>query len=169
MSSDRAGDNLVRAANEALNTDVNAPAVEFAKHWYSFGNLKSVADRVAGLLKQTGAEPNAPIAFAPRNRPSAVATLLGLIADRRSVQMLYAYQSGSALARNFARLDASAPSRLASVLRSLVPGQVAATCRLPLRARLTRRVWRGTARSADCRRKPILISSGRLISAASAL
>lgn len=107
MVSERPGDNLVRAAKDALGTDPAGHAVEFGGHWYTFADLKAVADRLGELLDACGAEPHAPVAFAPRNRPSAVAALLGLIIARRNVQMLYAYQSGASLARNFARLDSA--------------------------------------------------------------
>jgi len=105
MVTGRPGDNLVKAAREALETDPTGRAVEFGGRWHSFSELKEVADKLDELLLASGAERHAPVAFAPRNRPSAIAALLGLIIGRRNVQMLYAYQSGASLARNFARLD----------------------------------------------------------------
>lgn len=107
MGTARPDDNLVRTANEALGTDPSSRAVEFGGRWCSFGDLKAVADRLHELLHASGAPPHASVAFAPRNRPSAVAALLGLISGRRNVQMLYAYQSGASMARNFARLQSS--------------------------------------------------------------
>lgn len=105
MESAGAGDSLVKAARKALETDPEGRAVEFGGRWYSFGELKAAADQLLERLEQSGAPRHASVAFAPRNRPSAVATLLGLIIGRRNVQMLYAYQSGASLARNFARLQ----------------------------------------------------------------
>jgi long-chain acyl-CoA synthetase len=40
----------------------------------------------------------------PRNRPSAIGALLGLIAKGRSIRMLYAFQSAAALARDVERI-----------------------------------------------------------------
>jgi long-chain acyl-CoA synthetase len=105
MDTAGAGDNLVKSAREALAA--NGRAVEFGGRWYDFPELKAVADELLERLEETGAPAHASVAFAPRNRPSAVAALLGLIAGRRNVQMLYAYQSGAAMARNFERLDSS--------------------------------------------------------------
>jgi len=107
MDTAGAGDNLVRTAREALENDPAGRAVEFGGRWYTFAELKAVADHLLEQLEESGAEPHASVAFAPRNRPSAVASLLGLIVGRRNVQMLYAYQSGASLARNFERLQSS--------------------------------------------------------------
>ena len=118
MTTQRPGDNLVQTAVNALASDPEGRAVEFDRHWYTFGDLKSLADRLAELLRFSGAEPHANIAFAPRNRPSAIAALLGLIADRRNVQMLYAYQSGPSLAKQLARLS---PSVLIAAAEEFTP------------------------------------------------
>ncbi|MCX7864824.1 MAG: fatty acid--CoA ligase family protein [Novosphingobium sp.] len=107
MAEPKAGESLAKAAREALEGDPAGHAIEFGGRWFSFGELKAVADRLCERLRQAGAEPHASIALAPRNRPSAVAALLGLISARRNIQMLYAHQSAASLARNFARLQSS--------------------------------------------------------------
>jgi len=51
---------------------------------------------------------SSPIAFVARNCPATIAALLGLIAAGRSIQMVYAFQSPTALARDIEKLGASA-------------------------------------------------------------
>ena len=41
----------------------------------------------------------------PRNRPSAVAAFLGMLAGARTVRMVYAFQSAAGIARDLARLE----------------------------------------------------------------
>ncbi len=87
---------LVRAASQ--------PAIEFEGRWFSWGELRQVADRLGALIEASGARSRTPVAFVPRNRPSAIAVLLGLIAQRRTVRMIYAFQSATALARDVERV-----------------------------------------------------------------
>jgi long-chain acyl-CoA synthetase len=88
----------------ALARDAALPAIEFERRWFTWGEIREVADRVNALLEASGVDVRTPIAFVPRNRPSAIATLLGLIAAGRSIRMLYAFQSATALARDVARI-----------------------------------------------------------------
>lgn len=91
----------------ALAGPADQPAIEFAKRWYRWGELRHIADRLDALIEATGAPPDARIAFVPRNHPSAIAALLGLLAKRRSVRMIYAFQSSAALARDIERVGPS--------------------------------------------------------------
>jgi acyl-coenzyme A synthetase/AMP-(fatty) acid ligase len=88
----------------ALAREPSRQAIEFEKRWITWGDLRQVAGRLGALLDASGAESCAPVAFVPRNRPSAIAALLGLIAKGRSIRMLYAFQSPTALARDIERL-----------------------------------------------------------------
>lgn len=90
---------LEQLAADALARDSERQAIEFEGRWYSWGQLRHVADQVARLLEESGVHPQAAVTFVPRNRPSALATLLALIAQGRSVRMLYAFQSAASLAR----------------------------------------------------------------------
>jgi len=88
----------------ALEREAPQPAIEFEGRWLHWGEVRRVADRLRALIDACGAGPNSPVAFAPRNRPSAIAALLGLIAANRTIQMIYAFQSGAAIARDIDRL-----------------------------------------------------------------
>lgn len=89
---------------QALQRPSAQPAIEFQGEWRNWGEMRGVAERVAALIDASGTAPDAPIAFVARNRPSAVAALLGLIARGRTVRMLYAFQAGVALARDVERM-----------------------------------------------------------------
>ena len=89
----------------ALARDSDRQAVEFEGHWYDWGQMRHVAERVHALLEGSGAGPNAPVIFVPRNRPSALATLLALMAQGRTIRMIYAFQSPLGIARDIARLQ----------------------------------------------------------------
>jgi acyl-coenzyme A synthetase/AMP-(fatty) acid ligase len=93
--------------SSALSRQASLPAIEFERRWFNWGELRHVADRVGALIEDSGAAQQAPVAFVPRNRPSAIAALLGLIARRRTVRMIYAFQSPAALARDIGKLGAS--------------------------------------------------------------
>lgn len=95
---------IQKLSERALAREPSRPAIEFEKRWITWGNLRQVADRLSALLDASGVESHAPVAFVPRNRPSAIAALLGLIAKGRSIRMLYAFQSATALARDVERL-----------------------------------------------------------------
>jgi long-chain acyl-CoA synthetase len=89
---------LQQLTERALARDSSRQAIEFDRRWFTWGDLRSVADRVGELLDASGADPLAPVAFVPRNRPSAIAAMLGLIAKGRSIRM------AAALARDVERL-----------------------------------------------------------------
>lgn len=99
---------LDRLARAALDGDPESPAIEFEGRWHSWGDLAAVANTVIDLLAQAGLDPRAPVGFVPRNRPSAVAAELGLIAARRTIRMIYAFQSPAGIARDVARLPLGA-------------------------------------------------------------
>ena len=96
---------LQTLAAQALDRPPATPAVEFRGEWRNWGEMRGVADRLAALINASGATPQAPIAFVARNRPSAIAALLGLIAHGRTVRMLYAFQASVALARDVERMQ----------------------------------------------------------------
>jgi len=100
----RTPDSLDVLCARALARDASLPAIEFQGRWIRWGEMRRVADLLASLLAASGAGRRAPVALVARNRPSAIAALLGLIAMRRTVRMVYSYQSAAALARNVGQL-----------------------------------------------------------------
>lgn len=96
---------LVRAA---LDRDPALPAVEFGERWFTWGELNATAAVIDAALAEGGIAAGAPVAFVARNRPDALAALLALLAAGRTVRMVYPFQSGAAIARTLARLEAAA-------------------------------------------------------------
>lgn len=95
---------LEEMAARAFDRDPARPAIEFKKRWYTWGEMRRVAERINALIDASGADPKAPVAFVPRNRPSAAATLIGLIARGRNIRMIYAFQAPAGIARDIERL-----------------------------------------------------------------
>jgi long-chain acyl-CoA synthetase len=89
---------------QALARDPPQPVIEFEKHWITWGEMRHVADRLNAQIEAGGLGPRVPVAFVPRNRPSAIAALLGLLSQGRSVQMIYTFQSSAALVHDVERL-----------------------------------------------------------------
>lgn len=94
-------------ARAAFERDPYLPIIEFDKRWYTWGELRHVADRLRASIEASGAEPSATVAFTPRNHPAALAALLGLIADGRTIKMIYAFQSAAGITRDLKRLKPS--------------------------------------------------------------
>jgi long-chain acyl-CoA synthetase len=99
---------LQQMSAEALSRDAARPAIEFEGHWHNWGEIKQVANAVRELLAASGIAAGAPVAFIPRNRPNAFAALLGLIADGRTISMIYAFQSAAGMAWDVIRLKPAA-------------------------------------------------------------
>jgi long-chain acyl-CoA synthetase len=95
---------LQALAAAALMRPATQPAIEFEGRWFTWGELRQLAERVGGLLEGAGAGPCPTVAFVSRNRPSAVAALLAALTRGCTVRMLYAFQSPTALAHELQRL-----------------------------------------------------------------
>ncbi len=99
---------LPELATKALQGDPAERAVQFDGRWYSWGELRQVADGMNRLLNESGIGGDGPVCFVPRNHPSSLAALLGLIAQARNIRMIYAFQSPAGMARDVARLAPAA-------------------------------------------------------------
>lgn len=95
---------LAERCARALALPASQPAIEFNKQWIAWGEIRHVADRLGASIDASGSPARAPIAFVPRNRPSAIAALLALLARGEHVRMIYAFQSPAAIARDLTRL-----------------------------------------------------------------
>jgi long-chain acyl-CoA synthetase len=92
----------------ALARPADTPAIEFEGQWHDWGWIAARAGEVQAALKESGVGDAAPVVFVPRNRPSAVAALLALLAKGRTVRMIYAFQSPEAIARQIVGLEPAA-------------------------------------------------------------
>lgn len=114
---------LEELARRALARDPSEEVIEYEGRWYSWGELRRVADAIGAAIRASGAGPREAVGFIPRNRPSAIAALLGLIAEGRTIQMIYAFQSPAAIAQNIERLKPAiviaAPSELSDEVEAL--------------------------------------------------
>lgn len=100
----QSGSGLEQLCAQALARPAAQPAIEFEKRWIVWGDVRHVAERIDALIDASGSPASGPVAFVPRNRPSAVAALLGLLARSSHVRMIYAFQSQTAIARDIERL-----------------------------------------------------------------
>ena len=66
--------------------------------------MRTVADGLDAALGAAGVEPGQPVGVIARNRPAFAAALLSLIATRRSIVMIYAFQSPEAMADDIRKL-----------------------------------------------------------------
>lgn len=72
--------------------------------WFTWGWMRAIADAVDASLREAGISEDAPVGIIPHNRPEFAAALLGLLAARRNIVMIYAYQSQQAKALRIAEL-----------------------------------------------------------------
>lgn len=107
---------------QALARDPSLPAFEFAHRWHSWGETRSVAEQVVTLLGARGASPDAPVLFAPRTRPAAIAALLGMVGAGLAVRMAYAFQSA---ARLLGEVDTRRPATLVACEDDFSPELIA--------------------------------------------
>ncbi len=89
---------LQQRAAEAFERD--SAAIEYQGRWHDWAELAVLARTLWNALDACGIDPEAPVAFAPRNRPSSVAALLALLATGRTIRMVYAFQSSAGIARD---------------------------------------------------------------------
>ena len=92
----------------ALAREASQPSIDFEGRWVTWGEMRHVADRIGSFLDASGVQPAAPVALVGRNRPSAVAALLGLIGRGHTIRMVHPFQSPAAMARNVERLSPAA-------------------------------------------------------------
>lgn len=96
---------LPAMVEEALRHAPEAKAIEFDGRWYHWKEIAQLAQAVRQSVRIAGGGVDAPVALVARNHPAVISALLGLLAEGRSVQMIYAFQSSAALARDIERLE----------------------------------------------------------------
>lgn len=95
---------LNELSSSILNSPADDPALEFEKRWFTWGELANIADQVTDLITESGAAGSAKIALVAKNRPSAIAAYLGLIAKSFSFRMVYPFQSSAAMSLELAEI-----------------------------------------------------------------
>ncbi|WP_336974219.1 long-chain fatty acid--CoA ligase [Sphingobium aromaticiconvertens] len=91
-------------AKRALARDPARRAIEFEGVWHDWGAVRQLADSVTDLINAAGVAPDAAIGLVARSRPEMVAALIGLVAAGRTIQMIYAFQSPTVIARDIRAL-----------------------------------------------------------------
>jgi acyl-coenzyme A synthetase/AMP-(fatty) acid ligase len=99
---------LAELCEQTLAIAPSRAAIEFDGQWHDWGAVQALAQDVRRKLSQSGASARGAVIFVPRNRPSALAALVAMLADGRDVRMIYAFQSPAAIAAAIERLDAPA-------------------------------------------------------------
>lgn len=114
---------------EVLSGDPNDIALDFKQRDISWGYLSDVARRIEALLDQAQLGECSQIGFVPRNRPAFAAALMQLLAKRRTIVMVYAFQSPEAIAKDLAAVNL--PAVIAdeqdwtdATLAALAPGAI---------------------------------------------
>lgn len=96
---------LEEMAEKALGKERTSPAIEFKGRWHDWGWMHDYASAVRQALLRCGSPATEAVAFVPRNRPNSAAALLAMIAQGRTIYMLYAFQAPEALARSLRSLE----------------------------------------------------------------
>jgi long-chain acyl-CoA synthetase len=82
---DQNQETLAQRLEKVLALDPSASAIEYEGNTIGWGELKSAADSIEHLLREAGIETEAPIGWAARNRPTAVASFIALVRGGRMV------------------------------------------------------------------------------------
>jgi acyl-coenzyme A synthetase/AMP-(fatty) acid ligase len=92
-------------ARAALDGPGGDTVIEYEGEVFTRAWMRAVADNLETRLRAAGIGPASRLGFVTRNRPACVAALIGMIANGRTIRMIYAFQSAEALARNIEKLD----------------------------------------------------------------
>lgn len=76
------------------------PCIEFERTWYSGDDITHLIEATEAALSAASVAPGEPVGVVVRNRVAHAAAILGFIASRRPVVMIYSYQSAAAIARD---------------------------------------------------------------------
>jgi acyl-coenzyme A synthetase/AMP-(fatty) acid ligase len=81
--------------------------IDYDGRAFTRGWLRDTARSIIDILAEIATKPDG-LGFVARNRPWAIAAVLGMIAGRRTISMIYGYQSPEALAETITRLGLQA-------------------------------------------------------------
>lgn len=80
------------------------PCIEFGGRWYTGAEVTTIGAAVEAALDRAGVPAGAPVGLVVRNRLPHAAAVIGLLAARRWVSMIYSFQSPAAIAGDIEKL-----------------------------------------------------------------
>ena len=95
---------LDEVARAVLETPADRPAIEFNKQWIEWGALSALARQIDDLLVRFDIRPGGTVALVARNHPSAIISLVALLAARVNIRMIYPFQSATSIANELSKL-----------------------------------------------------------------
>lgn len=96
---------LAQKCRHVLTNSFTTTAIEFEGKRYTWSDMRQVADQLAAIIGASNAGPVPEVAFVARNRPSALAAFLGLLAQQCTIRMVYPFQSSESLAQELERIQ----------------------------------------------------------------
>ncbi len=93
MSRKKPINSLDALSRAALDVDPSRDLLEFEGRWYKGAEFRMTANAVRTAIGPAAGS----VAFVARNRPSALSALLGLLAEARTIRMVYPFLSDDAL------------------------------------------------------------------------
>jgi acyl-coenzyme A synthetase/AMP-(fatty) acid ligase len=99
---------LSEHCTDLLASEPTREAVQFEGRWWRWGEIRRLASELWAALAASGIGEHAPVTLVARNRPCGLAAVLALLAQGRTIRMVYAFQSPTAIARSIEGLDAPA-------------------------------------------------------------
>lgn len=118
---------LQKLCKKALARVDDRPAIEYEDRQYGWAQIRQLADTLHATLNHHGIDKGTVVAFVARNRPSALATLLALLAHGHDIRMLYAFQSTESLVR---QIEQQQPTVVIATEDIFTPQVTAAVSRL---------------------------------------
>ncbi len=99
---------IVHKLRENLRSRADLRGIEYQGRWVTWGEVARYGEAVVAAIDATGCPPDARIGVIIRNRLTHAATVIGLLAQRRSVSFIYPFLPPAALIEAVASLGAGA-------------------------------------------------------------
>lgn len=99
---------VVDKLRENLSSRAELRGIEYQGKWVTWGEVARYGEAVVAAIDATGCPPNARVGVIIRNRLTHAATVIGLLAQRRSVSFIYPFLPPAALVEAVASLGAGA-------------------------------------------------------------
>jgi len=91
-----------------LDRPDDGEAIEFQGHWMRWTEVRSLTHAIEAALIANDVDRFCAVGFVARNRSTHAAVLMGLVADRRPISMIYAFQAAAPLSRDVEQLRPAA-------------------------------------------------------------